>query len=59
MEKNRKERGPDRHSRSWIALGGIVGLAAGFVTGPDYVLAGLAIGLAGGFGIHMGLRRRR
>jgi hypothetical protein len=42
----------------WIPLGGIVGLAAGFLYGGDYVLPGLAIGLAAGLGIFWGLRRR-
>jgi len=43
---------------SWLPIGAVVGLAAGWLYGPSYVLAGLAIGIAGGVGIAVGLSRK-
>lgn len=42
----------------WMAIGAVVGVAAGSVFGADYALAGLGIGLAAGAGIVAGMRRR-
>jgi hypothetical protein len=43
----------------WIPVGGVVGLGAGYLYGANYVMPGLVIGLAGGLGIALGLRRAR
>ncbi|WP_158264342.1 hypothetical protein [Nitratireductor sp. StC3] len=41
----------------WVAAGALAGLAAGSPFGSDYMLAGAGLGMAGGLGIHFGLRR--
>lgn len=41
----------------WVAAGAAAGLAAGLPFGSDYMLAGAGLGMAGGLGIHFGLRR--
>lgn len=42
----------------WIAVGAVIGLAAGSVFGSDYALAGLGLGLAAGAGIVAGMGGR-
>ncbi len=44
------------NSAWWIVVGGVVGVLAGAVYGPDYMIAGSLIGLAGGAGIWMVMR---
>ncbi len=39
---------------SWIAIGALVGCAAGAVFGTDYAIAGIGIGVAGGCGCFLG-----
>ncbi len=41
----------------WVVVGALAGLAAGLPFGSDYALAGAGLGMAGGLGIHVGLRR--
>lgn len=42
----------------WIAIGAVVGLAAGAIFGFDYALAGLGLGLMAGVGIVAGIGGR-
>ncbi|QIS94615.1 hypothetical protein FQ775_23710 [Nitratireductor mangrovi] len=41
----------------WLSIGAVVGLACGLPFGRDYALMGLGLGIAGGFGVFLGLRR--
>lgn len=42
----------------WIAIGAVIGLAAGSVFGFDYALAGMGLGLAAGVGVVAGMGGR-
>ena len=42
----------------WIAIGALVGFAAGSIFGITYAIAGIGIGMAGGIAIGLTMRGR-